>query len=147
MRISHVEFPNTPLLCQLFILLHTFSFLTTTVNSLRPAFLCFLTFPLIHLRVKVKVAQVVSDPLRPHERYSPYNSPGQNTGVGSCSLLQGIFPTQGSSPGLPLCRRILYQLRHKGSPSRHGAITPQSMYLTVIVCTYDTVPSTLSDLT
>ena len=47
---------------------------------------------------------------------SPWNSPGQNTGVGSLSLLQGIFPTQGSSPGLPHCRKNLYQLRHKGSP-------------------------------
>ena len=43
-------------------------------------------------------------------------SPRQNTGVGSLSLLQGIFPTQGSSPGLPHCRQILYQLSHKGSP-------------------------------
>ena len=43
------------------------------------------------------------------------NSPGQNTGVGSLSLLQGIFPTQGSNPGLPHCRQILYQLSHKGS--------------------------------
>ena len=42
-------------------------------------------------------------------------SPGQNTGVGSHSLLQGIFPTQGSNPGLPNCRRILYQLSHQGS--------------------------------
>ena len=40
----------------------------------------------------------------------------QNTGVGSLSLLQGIFPTQGSNPGFPHCRRILYQLSHKGSP-------------------------------
>ena len=37
-------------------------------------------------------------------------------GVGSCSLRQGIFPTQGSNPGLPHCRQILYQLSHKGSP-------------------------------
>ena len=43
------------------------------------------------------------------------NSPGQNIGV-SLSLLQGIFPTQGSNPGLPHCRQILYQLSHKGSP-------------------------------
>ena len=48
--------------------------------------------------------------------YSPWNSPGQNTGVASRSLLQGIFPTQGSNPGLPYCRQILYQLSHKGSP-------------------------------
>ena len=37
---------------------------------------------------------VVSDALRSHGLYSPWNSPGQNTGVGSLSLLQGIFPTQ-----------------------------------------------------
>ena len=54
--------------------------------------------------------------LWPQGLYSPWNSPGQNTGVGSCSLLQGIFLTQGSNPGLPHCRRILYQLSHKGSP-------------------------------
>ena len=47
--------------------------------------------------------------------YSPWNSPGQNTGVGSLSLLQGIFPTQGSNPGLPHCRCIHGNLSHKGS--------------------------------
>ena len=47
---------------------------------------------------------------------TPWNSPGQNTGVSSLSLLQGIFPTQGSYPGLPHCRRILYQLNHQRSP-------------------------------
>ena len=41
--------------------------------------------------------------------YSPWTSLGKNTGVGGCSLLQGIFPTQGSNPGLPHCRQILYQ--------------------------------------
>ena len=39
----------------------------------------------------------------------------QNTGVGSRSLLQGIFPTQGSNPGPPQCRQILCQLSHRGS--------------------------------
>ena len=58
----------------------------------------------------------LSDSLWPHGLHSPWNSPGQNTGMGSCSLLQGIFPTQGSNPGLPHCRQILYQLRHQGSP-------------------------------
>ena len=57
----------------------------------------------------------MSDSLRPHGLYSPWNSSGQNTRVGSCSLLQGIFPTQESNPGLPHCRWILYQLSHKGS--------------------------------
>ena len=59
---------------------------------------------------------VISDSLQPHGLYSPWNSPGQNTGVGSLSLLQGISPTQGLNPGFPHCRRILYQLSHKGSP-------------------------------
>ena len=45
-----------------------------------------------------------------------WSSPSQNTQVGSLSLLQGIFPTQGLNPGLPHGRRILYQLNHKGSP-------------------------------
>ena len=58
----------------------------------------------------------VSDSLGPHGLYSPWNSPGQNTGVDSLSLLQRIFSTQGSNPGLLHCRWILYQLGHKGSP-------------------------------
>ena len=58
---------------------------------------------------------VMSDSLQSHRLYSPWNSPGQNTGVSSSSLLQGIFPTQGLNPGLPHYRRILYQLSHKGS--------------------------------
>ena len=48
--------------------------------------------------------------------YSPWNSLSQNTGVGSLSLHQGVFPIQGLNPGLPHCRWILYQLSHKGSP-------------------------------
>ena len=59
---------------------------------------------------------VLSNSLRLHGVYHPWNSPGQNTRVGSLSLLQGIFPTQGLNPGLPHCRWILYQLSHKGSP-------------------------------
>ena len=59
---------------------------------------------------------VVPDSLQYHGLYGPWNSPGQNTGVGSLSLLQGIVPTLGSNLGLPHCRRILYQLSHKGSP-------------------------------
>ena len=59
---------------------------------------------------------VMSDSLQLHGLYSPWNSLGQNTGVCSCSLLRGIFPTQGSNPGLSHCRWILYQLSHQGSP-------------------------------
>ena len=59
---------------------------------------------------------VMSDSLQLHRLYSPWNSPGQNTGMGCLSLHQGIFPTQGSNPGLPHCGQILYQLSRKGSP-------------------------------
>ena len=45
----------------------------------------------------------------------PQNSPSKNTGVGSLSLLQGTFPTQGSNPGLLQCRQILYHLSHQGN--------------------------------
>ena len=55
---------------------------------------------------------IMSDSLRPH---GLWNSPGQNTGVGSCSLLQGIFPIQESNPGFPHCCRIFYCLSHQGS--------------------------------
>ena len=57
---------------------------------------------------------IVSDLLRLHGQNNPWNSLGQRTGVGSLSLLQGIFPTQGPNPGLPHYRWILYQLSHKG---------------------------------
>ena len=55
----------------------------------------------VSMKMKVKVRSVLSDSLRPHGLYSPWNSPGQNTGVGSCSLLQGIFPTAGIKPRSP----------------------------------------------
>ena len=58
----------------------------------------------------------MSNSLQAHGLYSPWNSSGQNTGVGSLSLFQGIFPTQGSNPGLLHCRWIFYQLNHQGSP-------------------------------
>ena len=53
---------------------------------------------------------------------------GQNTGVGSLSLLQGTFPTQGLNPGLPHCRQILYQLCHKGSPFWNKTIKRPSAF-------------------
>ena len=68
--------------------------------------------------------------------YSPWNSPGQNTGGGSCFLHQGIFPTQGLNPDLLCWGWILYQLSHQGSPLRilewvtypfsHGSSWPRS---------------------
>ena len=60
-----------------------------------------------------EICFVVSNSLQHHGLYSLWNSPGQST---EDPLLQGIFPTQGSNPGLPHCRQILYQLSHKESP-------------------------------
>ena len=53
--------------------------------------------------------------LQPTRLLCPWDSPGKNTGVGCHAFLQGIFPTQGSNPGLPHCRQILYHLSHQGS--------------------------------
>ena len=66
---------------------------------------------------------VMSDSLWPNgpqaaRLLSPWNSPGQNPGGGSLSLIQGIFPTKGLNPGLLHCWWILYQLSHQGSPRR-----------------------------
>ena len=66
------------------------------------------------LKAKVKVARSCPTFCNPMD--CPWNSPGQNTRVGSLSLLRGIFPTQGLNPGFPHCRQILHQLSHKGSP-------------------------------
>ena len=70
----------------------------------------------ISLESEVKSPSVVSDSLRPHRLYDPWNSAGKNIGMGSLSLLQGIFQTQGSNPGFPHSRQILSQLSHKGGP-------------------------------
>ena len=76
---------------------------------------------------QLKVTQ--SCPTLCNPRNSPWNSPGQNTGDGSCSLLQGILPTQGSNPGLQRCRWILYQLSHQRNPRFYqtllGFLVPQ----------------------
>ena len=64
--------------------------------------------------MKCEISQSCLTLCNPHELYSLWNSSGQNTGVGSFSLLQGIFPTQGSNPNLPHCRWILYQLGYQG---------------------------------
>ena len=63
----------------------------------------------------------MSNSLRPHGLPSArllytWNSPGKNTGMDSRSLLQGIFTTQESNPGIPHCRWIPYHLSHQGSP-------------------------------
>ena len=54
--------------------------------------------------------------LQPTRLLCPWDSPGKNARVCCHAFLQGIFPTQGSNPGLPHCRQILYHLSHQGSP-------------------------------
>ena len=85
------------------------------------------------LEDKVKVAQSCPT-LQPHRLYNPWDSPGQNTGVGSLSLLQEVFPTQGLNPGLPHCRQILYQLSHKGRIKRKQKNTGRISYRLQILC-------------
>ena len=96
--------------------------------------------PRQHLQVKITAwevqrneseSSVVSGSLRPHGLCSPWNSPGQDTGVGSRSLPQGISPTLGSNPGLPHCRRILDQLSHKRNarPSNSSHKTAADSFL------------------
>ena len=82
---------------------------------------------------------VVSGCVQPHGLYSPWNSPGQNTGEGSLSLLRGLFPIQGSNPGFLHCRQILYQLSHKGSPWIHVYAWRRPFTLHLIVSNYNSV--------
>ena len=70
----------------------------------------------------VLIHSVVSDSLplhglQPTRLLCPWDSPGQNTRMGSHSLLQGIFPTQESNPGVLPCRQIFYHLSHKRTPN------------------------------
>ena len=81
-----------------------------SVKNTKNIYLSFSYIEFLH-----ETRSIVSSSLLPRGLYSPWNSPGQNTGVGSLSLLQGIFPTEGSNPGLPHRRRILYQLSHRRS--------------------------------
>ena len=93
-----------------------FSIITKTVTCYIPAAADKNARLSLHITkfLKSESHSVMSNSLRPNGLYSPWNSPGQNTGVGSLSFRQGIFWTQGSNPGLPNCRWILCQLIHKG---------------------------------
>ena len=61
------------------------------------------------LIIESESRSILSNSLPLYGLYSPWNSSGPNTGMRSRSLLQGMFPTQGSNSGLPHCRQILYQ--------------------------------------
>ena len=75
-------------------------------------------FVCICIHIHVLSRSVTHNSLRPHRLQSarllcPWDFPGKNTGVSCHALLHGIFPTQGSNPGLPHCRQILYHLSHQ----------------------------------
>ena len=70
---------------------------------------------LLQLSHVSRVRLCVTHRRQPTRLPRPWDSPGKNTGVG-CHL-QGIFPTQGSNPGLRHCRQMLYPLSHQGSES------------------------------
>ena len=70
------------------------------------------TVNIFMVSIKSESRSVTSESFTTH---SPWNFPGQNTGMGSFSLLQGIFPMQGSNPVLLHYKWILYHLSHKGS--------------------------------
>ena len=77
--------------------------------------LSFIAILIFHLKSESKSHSVMSDSLQPCRLYSPRNSPGQSTAVGSLSLLQRIFLTQESNRGFLHCRQILYQLSYDES--------------------------------
>ena len=74
----------------------------------------------LHLQLLQCVSwSVISDSVTPRtvaRQASVHGSPGKDTGVGSHSLLQGIFLTQGSNPGLLYCIQIVYHLSQQGRP-------------------------------
>ena len=75
----------------------------------------------VRYRYAMLICSVMSDSLQPMDCSPPGSSvhgdsPGKNTGVGCSTLLQGIFPIQGSNPGPPQCRQILNHLSRQGSP-------------------------------
>ena len=75
---------------------------------------CFLSLSAFSVSVS---RSVMPDSLRPHglqptRLLCPWDFPGKDTGVGCHFLLQGIFPTQGSNPGILHCRQIHYWLSY-----------------------------------
>ena len=101
-------------------------------------------------KVNVKVAQLrltLWDPMDCNLPGSSVhrNSPGKNTGVGCHAFLQGIFPTQGSNPGLPHFRRILYHLSHQGRPKGLKLSLKQNPEALTYVITMN-LPTSLSQM-
>ena len=82
-----------------------------------PKVINFMWREIIVLVAQLSLTLIQPRGLYPARLLCPWDSPGQNTGVGSHSLLQGIFPTQGLNPHLLRCRQILHHLSHQGSPT------------------------------
>ena len=97
---------------------------------------------------------VMSESLQPHGLqpgwfFCSWDSAGMNTGGGSHSLLQRIFPTQGSNLGIPYCKQILYHLSHQGSPIQSmcvlcsvtlvtsDSLSPHGLQPTQLFCPWD----------
>ena len=95
----------------MFFILITIAFLIVT-NWWGPNLSCIA----VHACMHAKSLQLCLSLCKPSRLLCPRDSPGSNTGVGCLALLQGIFPTQGSNPGLLYWRWILYHLSHQGSP-------------------------------
>ena len=118
---------HSPWLCHHHPILYIYAWSQNLVHWWSPSVSVFIAW-------KVKVAQLhptLCDPL-----YSPWISAGQNTAVGSHSLLQGIFPTQGLNSSLPHCRKILYQPSHQGSPIAWKIFIHYWMSVCVCVCAH-----------
>ena len=90
-----------------------------------------LSTPQVSFRYESESHSAVSNSFQPHVLYSPWNSPDQNTGVVSCSFLQGIFWTQGWTLGLLHCRQIHYPLSHQGNHS-----TAIQLYMCVYIYSF-----------
>ena len=95
------------------------------------------------MKVKVIVAQLYPTLCDPARLLCPWNSLGKNIGVGSHSLLEGIFLIQRSNPSLLYCRWILYHLSHQGNPSSHynltklGKTRPHVLLMKIHTTTYN----------
>ena len=114
------------------IYIHTYTLHTYTCIYLRALYILIYiykhTYIYLHNNINVMTiyvlkwcSSVMSDSLWPHglqptRLLHPWNFPGKSIRVGCHFLLQGIFLTQGSNPGLPRCRQTLYHLSHQGSP-------------------------------
>ena len=103
--------------CYYYFTWKNFKFLFVTMSFF---FNCKIT-PNLPIPVNKWSCSVVSDSLWSNGLYPtrllhPWNFPGKSTGVDCHFLLQEIFPTQGSNPGLPHCRQLLYHLNHQGGP-------------------------------